>query len=266
LNSVPDYRITVEMSHLSEPVEDAMTSTSTIALAEFAAGVERLGLAPHDAADLVELRRTGDCAGVQRRMADLVDARLTQAQAQLASALAEQAAAGGLGGAAPTTPILQGIPLAQATGRLQAAAAILASESADGECHDDCACTRAAAVTGGAYIFPPQTGTAPAVTADGVPIVCTLDADGGDMASRVEQWHTILATATRREHTDDGVAVLFDHDIARTAELARLLAAEYSCCSFGSYHLTIDAHGVRMEIRTPPEGRDALTGMFGTGN
>lgn len=33
--------------------------------------------------------------------------------------------------------------------------------------------------------------------------------------------------------------------------------------SFASYHLTIDAHGVRMEIRTPPEGRDALTAMFG---
>jgi len=59
--------------------------------------------------------------------------------------------------------------------------------------------------------------------------------------------------------------VTFDHDIARTAELARLLAAEYSCCSFASYQLTIDARGVRMEVRTPPEARDALSAVFGTG-
>jgi hypothetical protein len=37
-----------------------------------------------------------------------------------------------------------------------------------------------------------------------------------------------------------------------------------STCSFGSYHLTIDTGGVRLEIRTPPEGRDALAAMFGT--
>ncbi|HZM79473.1 MAG TPA: hypothetical protein VFC19_27395, partial [Candidatus Limnocylindrales bacterium] len=95
-----------------------MTTTSTTPQTEFAAGAQRLGLAPRDAADLVELRRTGDCADVQRRMADLVAARLTQAQAQLASVLAEQATAGGLGGTAPTAPILQGIPLAQEASRL----------------------------------------------------------------------------------------------------------------------------------------------------
>jgi hypothetical protein len=60
------------------------------------------------------------------------------------------------------------------------------------------------------------------------------------------------------------MAVTFEHDVARTAELARLLAAEYSCCSFASYHLTIDARGVRMEIHAPPEGLDALQAVFGS--
>jgi len=41
-------------------------------------------------------------------------------------------------------------------------------------------------------------------------------------------------------------------------------AAEYSCCSFASYHLTIDGDGVRMEVRTPPEARGALAAVFGT--
>jgi hypothetical protein len=95
------------------------------------------------------------------------------------------------------------------------------------------------------------------------PIVCTLDADGGDMAGRLREWRAMLAQATDRRTIDGGVAVTFDHDIARTADLARLLASEYSCCSFGSYHLTIDRHGVRMEIRVPPEAHDAFAAVFG---
>src|SRR5437667_64656 len=85
-----------------------------------------------------------------------------------------------------------------------------------------------------------------ALAEQGQPIVCTLDADGGDMAGRLAEWQAILAQATGREDIDEGIAVTFGHDIARTADLARLLAAEYSCCSFASYHLTIDARGVRM--------------------
>jgi hypothetical protein len=91
-----------------------------------------------------------------------------------------------------------------------------------------------------------------------------LEADGGDLAGRLGEWQAILAQATGREAIEDGVAVTFGHDIARTAELARLLAAEYACCSFASYHLTIDARGVRMEIRAPGEARDALAAVFGT--
>jgi hypothetical protein len=227
---------------------------------------ERLGLAEQEVRELADLRQAGDCARVQERMAELVAARLERVQAQLGGVLAEQAAAGGLSGAVGAGPILDSIPLAKAAGRLQAAAGILAAPPATGGCTDDCTCARAAAAKGGAYTLPTLDGTTQAArTADGIPIVCTLDADGADLVGRVEQWQTILAHATAREATEEGVAVMFDHDIARTAELARLLAAEYSCCSFASYHLTIDARGVRMEIRAPAEGWDALAAMFGIG-
>src|SRR5436190_23293886 len=92
-----------------------------------------------------------------------------------------------------------------------------------------------AAVSGGPFAF---STTAP-LTAQGQPIVCTLETDGGDPNARIAEWQTMLARATDRCNTDDGVAAVFDHDIDRTAELARLLAAEYACCSFASYHLTI---------------------------
>jgi hypothetical protein len=227
----------------------------------FAADAERLGLAARDVTELVELRRGGDCAPVHRRMAELVAARLAEVQAELSGALTDQAAAGGVGVATGVEPLSRGIPLARTGGRLQAAAEILAGPPRFGECAGDCACSRAAAVTGGPYAFP----IASRSTAEGIPIACTLDADGGDLVGRLGEWQAMLAGATGREEIDGGIAVTFDHDIARTAELARLLAAEYSCCSFASYQLTIDARGVRMEVRTPPEARDALSAVFGTG-
>jgi hypothetical protein len=242
-----------------------MSSTSTAAPAGFAAGAERLGLAPQEVRELVELRDAGDCRRVHPRMAELVAARLGQVQSRLDGLLAEQAAAGGVAAASGVAPIAHSIPLTQTAARLQKAVDILAAPPASGTCTDGCACTQAAAVTGGAYVLPTATGTAvPAVTPDGQPIVCTLDAEGGDLATRLGEWQSMLAGANGREAIEEGVAVTFDHDVARTAELARLMAAEYSCCSFASYHLTIDARGVRMEIRTPPEARDALSAVFGT--
>jgi hypothetical protein len=92
-------------------------------------------------------------------------------------------------------------------------------------------------------------------------IVCTLGT-GSDMAVRMTEWRAVLAHATGRERTDRGVAATFGHDVARTAELARLLAAEYACCSFATYRLTIDGSGVRMEIEAPPAARAALAAAF----
>jgi hypothetical protein len=96
-----------------------------------------------------------------------------------------------------------------------------------------------------------------------VPIACTLDADGDDITERVRDWHALLSLATGREELDDGIAVTFPHDVERTVELARLLAAEYACCSFARYALILDDRGVRLEIRTPPEARATLAAVFG---
>jgi hypothetical protein len=236
---------------------------------EFATGLKRLGLAGPDAgqgiAELVDLRAAGECAPVHRRMTELVDARLAQVEAELTGALAEQAAAGGLAGTVGTEPIRRGIPLMQTAARLQAAIRILAEPASNaGGCSDGCACSQAAAATDAAYVLPNATGTAsPALTSDGLPIVCTLETDGGNMAERAGEWQAVIAQATGQERVDDGVALTFPHDINRTAQLARPLAAEFSCCSFASYHLIIDSRGVRLEIRTPPEAQGAFDAMFG---
>jgi hypothetical protein len=233
--------------------------TTTISdRADFAAGAARLGLTPDQIGELVGLRHAGDCGRVQNRMAEFVAQRLDRAEADLEALYAEQAAAGGVLAPAGVAPIADTIPLTQHIARLQRARDVLSAEPRDG----DCPCTRAAGVNGGVYVFPTATGR-PTIAADGQPIMCTLDADGGDMAERLHDWRAILAQANGRETLDNGVAVTFDHDVARTADLARLMASEYACCSFGSYHLTIDGHGVRMEIRVPPEAHGAFAAVFG---
>src|SRR5262245_22958352 len=113
-----------------------------------------------------------DCAQVRARMSERVTARLGEVQVELDGVLAEQAAAGGVG-AADTGPLARSIPLAREAGRLHAATEILAAPPDPGGCSDTCVCNRAAAVTDGPYVF-----------AQGRPIVCTLDADGGDMVGR----------------------------------------------------------------------------------
>ena len=236
--------------------------TTTAMPIGFAAGATRLGLTPEQVTELVELRHAGECSRVHARMAGFVTTRLARAEAELAALYAAQAAAGGVVAAAGVTPIADSIPLAQQIARLQKALEELATESGPGACDGDCPCTRAARGTGGVYVFPTLNGL-PAIATDGQPIVCTLDADGGDMAERLDEWRAILAQARGRRTIDGGVAVIFDHDIARTADLARLMASEYSCCAFGSYHLTIDGHGVRMEIRVPPEAHGAFAAVFG---
>ena len=211
------------------------------------AGAAGLGLSPSDVAEL-----TGDCAQVHQRLSALVAHRLAETRTGFDTAVADQAAAGGVGGPGGTAPLARGLPLARAAGRLHAAAAILAEPPASGDCTDDCACARAAAVTVTAGPYP-VAGS----------LVCTLDAHGGDMTQRLADWQAVLAHATARHAVDGGVAVTFDHDLARTAELGRLIAAEYACCSFASYHLTVDAHGVRLEVRAPVEARDAVAALFG---
>jgi hypothetical protein len=193
----------------------------------------------------------GDCAQAHRRLGTLVAQRLRETETRIGEAFAAQATLGGItGGAGPLT---ESIELARYAARLRSAAGVLDSTPAgSGGCTDDCACTRAAVANGEVYAF-----------AAGTPVACTLDAEGGDLTVRLGEWQAVLSTATGREEVDDGIALTFPHDAARTVELARLLAAEYACCSFARYALLLDDRGVRVEVRTPPEARAALAAVFG---
>jgi hypothetical protein len=113
---------------------------------------------------------------------------------------------------------------------------------------NECACCGTAALPGGSR---PD-------------LMCTLDGGLDAMHGRISEWTAVIAQATRREPADGGVTLVYDHDPAVTVELARLAAAEFACCSFFSFTLTVARDGMRFTISVPGEARDVVTAMFGS--
>jgi hypothetical protein len=111
---------------------------------------------------------------------------------------------------------------------------------------------------GDVFRFPTEPGDPPAA--------CDLAADGGDATARVGVWQQVLARVQRRDPLPEGgagVALRFAPDADLAGTLARLAAAEYRCCSFGSYTLVIDETGLRLEIRMPDAAAGMLAAMVG---
>jgi len=223
------------------------------------AGAEDLGLGTDTLVTLAAGRRDGDCTSTQQRLADAVTTRLDQVQADIAERT-RQAAAAGPGTAAWATQIGGSASLSEDAARLQAVSAALTTATHDGPCGDDCGCTIALAAAGTTYHFPHET------TSDAAALACDLAADGGDMHHRIGVWQQALARVQRRDplpDTPDGVALRFPFDVDLAGTLARLAAAEYRCCSFGSYTLVIDGTGLRLEVRMPGEAAGMLAAVVG---
>jgi hypothetical protein len=231
---------------------------------------ETLDLGADTLRELADLREAGECARVQRRMAEAVDARLAEVQTRLFDGYARQAGAGGLTGPNGTEIFLDSFDPTVLAARLQAASTILAAPPRTGPCTDDCPCATAGSAEGTVYHFPPPPGATGAGATAGAgageqDVACAMTEDefDGDLTGRLAEWHDLLSQVARREAIDGGIALAFAHDADRTARLARMAAAEYRCCSFGSWTLVIDERGVRLEVRMPAEAHDMLFGMFG---
>jgi len=223
------------------------------------AGAEDLGLDADTLTVLAATWRGGDCSTTQQRLAAAVTARLDRVQAELADRN-RQAVAAGPGTAAWATEIGGSASLSQDAARLQAVSAALTTAAHDGPCGDDCGCTTALAAAGTTYHFPHDPASGEAALA------CDLAADGGDAHHRIGVWQQAPARVERRDplpDTPDGVALRFPFDVDLAGTLGRLAAAEYRCCSFGSYTLAIDGTGLRLEVRMPGEAAGMLAAVVG---
>ncbi|GAB1692478.1 hypothetical protein [Krasilnikovia sp. M28-CT-15] len=237
----------------------------------FVAGAEQLGIDGDDLAGLAALFDRGDCAAVRQRLADLVQARLADAELrvveQIEKAARIQADAGGNrpGLVAAAAGLHTGTTeLTALVARLQGAAHRLAQAPEDGgACGADCPC-----VTAMSAVATPRIPAARAALiggpAGGPDLVCTIEGGIDAMHARITQWQAALGRATGREPADGGVSLTFDHDPALTVELARLAAAEYACCSFFTFTVTVGPAGVRFTVTAPPEAQDVVTAVFGT--
>ena len=83
------------------------------------------------------------------------------------------------------------------------------------------------------------------------------------MAQRIKDWQAVTGLVERREPLDGGVRLVFG-DTAPLDEIARLRRAEYECCPFFAFAVTIDGRGTALEVTAPPEGADVLAAAFGT--
>lgn len=223
--------------------------------------VEDLGIGGDDLIELVTTWRDGDCSAAQRRLADAVNTRLAMVQDNLTEYL-RRAAEHGPGATGWADATRASVLLTEDSARLQAVAAALDATPYAGPCGEGCGCTAALTAPGITYLFP---------TVDGGPqLACDLVADGGNTHDRISVWQRVLARVQRRDplpdtdtDTDTGLALRFPLEADLAATLARLAAAEYRCCSFGSYTVVIDHTGLRLEVRMPAEATGMLAAVLG---
>lgn len=92
------------------------------------------------------------------------------------------------------------------------------------------------------------------------PIACTLDA--ARVPGRLAEWRSITAQVRTRTSAADGAARLeFGPDVD-VAELSRLMVAEQQCCAFFAFTLTVDHHGVALEVRAPHGADEVVAALF----
>jgi len=210
----------------------------------FITSAKQLDISLDDLRELMRAWDGEDCAGVQSRMAQVVSERLIQTQERVVS-------------------------LMELAAHLQSAAARLAAPQTEGPCDPECACSTASTASQTTFVELTRAPTGPltmitstgSVGAVAPPIACTLAA--GQVGGRMTDWQAVLVRARSSGPIPGGVAVTFDQDVEVTIELARLAAAEHTCCTVFDFTLAVTGDGVRFEVRAPAEAHDVLATVFG---
>jgi DNA-binding transcriptional MerR regulator len=204
----------------------------------FVARAKDLGCSLEEITELLPLWDGDECGTAQRRLHELVTAKLADARRRA-------------------------VELTVLTGQLVEAAANLSGPATDGPCGPGCACLATGPADAATAPVPaPVTVPSPVPVAAPVPITCTLDA--GDMPERLDGWGSVLGRVAGRTATDDGgLRLTFDTGVD-VAALARLIAAEQDCCAFFAFALTVDQRGVALEVRAPDDAGPVVAALFGT--
>jgi DNA-binding transcriptional MerR regulator len=141
------------------------------------------------------------------------------------------------------------VELAAFAEQLQVAMGRLGTEPKPGPCGPECACDVPAAESTEA--------------SKPIPISCTLEA--GEAEQRLDDWRALQGKATAREAVVDGVRLRFPAEAGLATEVARLAAAEHSCCAFLDFTLRIVGGSIALEVRGPAAAAQMIAILFGGG-
>jgi DNA-binding transcriptional MerR regulator len=209
---------------------------SALARLSFIARAKGLGCTLDEITDLISVWDDDECEPVQRRLHELVTAKIADAQRRAAELVAF-------------------------TAQLQGAAARLGAPAGQGACDEGCACMSDGAAANQAANATPTASTPVTLLPTRPEIACTLDASA--MPGRVDDWRALLARVTARESLPDGGLRIGFDDRVGIGEIARLAAAEQGCCAFFSFAITVDARGTALEVRAPEGAAEVVSALFG---
>ncbi|MBG0831694.1 hypothetical protein HS041_28610 [Planomonospora sp. ID67723] len=253
------------------PVPTGDMTGAAAVRARFLAGAEQLDITGAVLTELVGLFDGGDCAVVQARMRQLTAERLEAAERavieQIEHAAGVRRADAGAGGDVLAALQTGTAELTGQMARLQAAAQHLAASARAGACDQECACLGAASAVTTPKIPLSRTAltltdaTAPAAEPE---IVCTLGGGVDAMRERVAAWQAVLAPAGGRQAVEGGLRLTYAHDADVAVELARLAAAEFACCSFFTFTLSLGPGGMTFTATAPEAAQELVTALFGT--
>lgn len=197
-------------------------------LLSFIGRAKGFGLSLDEITELLGLLGDDECAPVQGRLRDLVDAKIADAQAKVAE-------------------------LEAFTAELRRVAASLGVQTPAGPCDDTCGCTTDNQADG------PQPVTL-VQPRDGAVFACTLSSN--QAKDQLARWEAMEARAATHDVIDGGTRLTFGRDIDLDA-LTELVVAEQNCCQFLTFTLTISSEVVALDITGPADARliiDALVG------
>jgi DNA-binding transcriptional MerR regulator len=199
----------------------------------FVARGKQLGLSLEEITELLELLDGEECEPVQTRIRHLVNERIGQAQERVAE-------------------------LVGFTAQLQEAAAKLGVHTPDGACDDQCGCRSDSEQS----TATPRRALIPLAGTSGSEIACSLHPDM--VGGRIDDWNRVLAKAKSRESVSTGLRVGFDRDRdLDLVELAALVDAEQSCCSFFTFGIGVTTDRVWLDVTGPDDAQTVITAVFG---
>ena len=202
-----------------------------IELLSFIGRAKGFGLSLEEITELLGLLGDDECAPVQGRLRDLVDAKIADAQAKVAE-------------------------LEAFTAELRRVAAALGTHTPAGPCDDTCGCTTDEANA----VHQPVLLGARRADRDAPAIACTLSAH--EVGDRLAQWESTVADAVGRDAIDGGTRLSFGRDVD-IAAVAALVAAEQDCCRFFTFTLTVGADGVVLDVSGPADAQPVIDALIG---